>query len=53
MCIISKKNYYDVSLIVNDNDSDEVNKGVKIISTKFKPRNRLDRFLNSKKIIVN
>ena len=51
-CISLAKNYYDVILIVNDSEPDEVNKGVKIISTKFKPRNRLDRFLNSKKLLL-
>ena len=51
-CISLAKNYYDVILIVNDSEPDEVNKDVKIISTKFKPRNRLDRFLNSKKLLL-
>ena len=43
------RNGYDVYLIVNDALSDEINHGVKIISTNFKPKNRFDRFLHSNK----
>lgn len=43
------QNGYDVYLIVNDDLSDEINHDVKIISTNFKPKNRLDRFLHSNK----
>ncbi|MFA5576922.1 MAG: glycosyltransferase family 4 protein [Tissierellaceae bacterium] len=40
---------YDVMLLVNDDKEDEIVDGVKIISTKFKPVSRRERFLNSKK----
>lgn len=50
-CVTLAKNGYDVSLIVNDNLEDEVIENVKIISTEFVPKNRLDRFVNSKKAI--
>jgi len=52
-CVSLAKNGYDVTLIVNDNDPDEINEGVKIISTKFKPKNRLERFFNSKKLLLS
>lgn len=42
---------YDVSLIVNDQLPNETVDQVKVISTNFKPKNRLDRMLNSKKKI--
>ena len=51
-CASLAKNGYDVTLIVSDNKPDEINKGVKIVSTKFKPRNRLERFFNSKKLLL-
>jgi len=45
------KKGYDVSLIVNDEFDDEVKKGVKIYSTKYKPQNRFQRmFISPKKI---
>ena len=47
------KHGYDVTLIVNDDKDDEVLDGVKIISTKYKPKNRMDRFINSKKRLLN
>lgn len=47
------KHGYDVTLIVNDDKDDEVLDGVKIISTKYKPKNRMDRFINSKKKLLN
>ncbi|MBU3220657.1 glycosyltransferase [Clostridium algidicarnis] len=50
-CVSIAKNGYDVSLIVNDIYPDELNKGVKIISTNFKPKNRIERFIKSKKMI--
>lgn len=40
---------YEVYLLVNDEIEDEMIKGVKIISTKFMPRNRLERFVKTKK----
>ncbi len=50
--ITSAHNRYDVTLVVNDNEPDEINKGVKIVSTKFKPRNRAERFLKSHKLLL-
>lgn len=44
---------YDVSLIVNDDQGDEIIDGVKIISTRYKPKNRVDRFINSKKKLID
>lgn len=52
-CVSLAKSGYDVTLIVNDNNPDEINEGVKIISTKFKPKNRLERFSNSKKLLLS
>lgn len=52
-CVSLAKNGHDVTLIVNDNDPDEISEGVKIISTKFKPKNRLERFFNSKKLLLS
>lgn len=51
-CVTLAQNGYDVTLIVNDNKGDEVFEGVKIIATGFSPKNRLDRFLNSRKYIL-
>lgn len=51
-CRSLAKNGYDVTLIVNDDKDDEVNDGVRIISTKFAPKNRIERFLNSKKLLL-
>lgn len=50
-CRSLAKNGYDVTLVVNDNNNDEVIDGVKIISTRFAPKNRAERFFNSKKLI--
>lgn len=52
-CVSLAKSGYDVTLIVNDMNPDEINEGVKIISTKFKPKNRLERFSNSKKLLLS
>lgn len=41
-------NGYDVTLIVNDDIDDEIYDNIKIVSTKFKWKNRLDRIVNSK-----
>ncbi|MCP1144137.1 glycosyltransferase [Lysinibacillus endophyticus] len=43
---------FDVTLIVNDDIEDETIDGVKIASTKFKPKNRLLRMLLSNKKIL-
>lgn len=51
-CVSLAKNGYDITLVVNDNKPDEINKGVKIVSTKFKPRNRAERFLKSHKLLL-
>ncbi|SOB93666.1 glycosyltransferase involved in cell wall bisynthesis [Ureibacillus xyleni] len=40
---------FDVSLIVNDDLGDEVVSGIKILSTNFKPKNRIQRMLGSNK----
>lgn len=45
-------NGYDVTLIVNDDIDDEIKDCIKIVSTKFKHKNRIDRILNSGKIIL-
>lgn len=50
-CISLSNNKYDVTLIVSDDKKDEIVDGVKIISTQFKPKNRLDRFINANKKI--
>lgn len=51
-CKSLANNGYDVTLIVNDNMDDEIKDGVKIISIKFKYKNRVDRILNSRKFIL-
>lgn len=40
---------YDVSLVVNDELHNEVSDGVKIVSTGYKPKNRINRFLVSRR----
>lgn len=52
-CSSLAKNGYDVSLIVNDDIDDEIINNVKIVSTKFKPKNRFERFIKSKKNILS
>lgn len=52
-CVSLAKNNYDVTLVVNDDKSDEIVEGVKIISTGSKPKNRAERFLKSRKLIFN
>lgn len=52
-CKSLAKNGYDVTLLVNDDKDDEIIEGVKIISTKYQPKNRMDRFINSKKKLLN
>lgn len=51
-CKSLANNGYDVTLIVNDCNNDEIIDNVKIVSTKFKPKNRIDRIINSKNIIL-
>jgi len=43
---------YKVTYIVCDNQPDEIKDGITILSTRFKPKNRIDRFLHSKKTIL-
>ncbi|NLX90387.1 MAG: glycosyltransferase family 4 protein [Firmicutes bacterium] len=52
-CQSLAKNGYDVTLLVNDEKNDETLEGVKIISTKYKPKNRIDRFIYSSKKMFN
>lgn len=40
---------YDVTLLVNDNEPDEVVNNVKIVSTKCKPKSRIARMIHSTK----
>ncbi len=42
---------YVVTLLVNDDEEDEVIDNIKILSTKFKPKNRIERFLKAGKIM--
>jgi glycosyltransferase involved in cell wall biosynthesis len=50
-CTTLAKNGYEVTLVVNDELEDEIIDNIKIVSTKFVPKNRLDRMLNSNKHI--
>lgn len=43
---------YKVSYIVCDDKPDETRGGLAILSTQYQPKNRLDRFLNTKKAIL-
>lgn len=43
---------YKVTYIVCDNKPNEFLDGIEIISTNFNPKNRFDRFLHSKKILL-
>lgn len=46
-CRSLANNGYEVTLLVNDDKDDEVIDSVKIISTKFLPKNRVDRIIKS------
>ena len=48
-CKSLAKHGYDVTLLVSDEKENEEIDGVKIISIKFKPKNRIDRFINVRK----
>lgn len=50
-CKSLANNGYNVILLVNDNFPDENIDGVRIISTKLKPRNRFERMIKSKRIL--
>ncbi len=47
-CQSLARNGYDVTLLVNDDKNDETLEGVKIVSTRYTPRARMDRFIYSK-----
>lgn len=51
-CKSLANNGYDVTLIVNDCYNDEIIDNVKIISTKYKYKNRAERILNAQKFII-
>lgn len=46
-CVSLAKNGYETFLVVNDEQPDELIKGVSIVSTGFSPKNRGERFLKS------
>ncbi len=50
-CKSLASNNFDVTLIVNDDLQNETIDGVKILSTQMKPRNRVERIIQSKKRI--
>jgi len=52
-CVSLAKHGYSVNLIVNDAEDDELINCVKIISTKIKPKNRMERFINTQKALFN
>ncbi|MBN2383616.1 glycosyltransferase [bacterium] len=52
MCRSLASNGYDVTLLVADRLQDELKDGIRIISTGFIPKNRVDRIINSKKIFI-
>lgn len=52
-CISLYKNGYDVTFLVNDDKEDECKDGVKIISTRFKSQNRIERFFRSNRLIMD
>lgn len=49
-CISLVKHGFDVTLLLNDGKCEEVKNGVKIISLKRKPKNRLERIFTSKRL---
>ena len=51
-CTSLSKNGYDVYLVVNDDKEDEIKNGVHIVSTRFLPRNRKERIIDSMSHIV-
>lgn len=51
-CISLAKHGYDVTFVVNEDECDETVNGVKIESTKFKPKNRVERFIKSKRLLM-
>ncbi|WP_300386695.1 glycosyltransferase [Clostridium sp.] len=52
-CKSLANNGYDVTLLVNDDKEDEIIDKVQIVSTQYKPKNRIDRFINSRKKLIN
>lgn len=52
-CKSIAKTGYNVVLFVNDTKDDEVLDGVNIQSTKYKPKNRIERFLYTKRSLLD
>lgn len=52
-CSSLYNNGYDVTLIVNDIEDDEIINGIRIVSTKHKPKNRVVRFIKSRRKLMN
>lgn len=50
-CKSLARNGFDVTLLVNDMITPEIINGVKIVSTQFRPKNRFERIVKSKKHI--
>lgn len=50
-CISLAKNGYDVTLLVNDNQRDEIINNVKIVSSNYVPKNRISRMVYSNKYL--
>ncbi|HYF83400.1 MAG TPA: glycosyltransferase family 4 protein [Clostridia bacterium] len=48
-CTSLANNGYDVTLLVNDDQPDEILNNVKIVSTNYRPQNRIDRMMYSNK----
>ena len=49
---LAKYGCYEVFLLVNDDEPDELKQGVRIVTTGLKPKSRKERFLDSKKILL-
>jgi len=50
-CKSLAKKGFDVTLLVNDNITTEILNDIKIVSTQFKPKNRFERIVKSKKYL--
>jgi glycosyltransferase involved in cell wall biosynthesis len=51
-CVSLKNEGYNVTLLCADNKKDEIKNGVRIISVKFRPRNRISRIINARKFML-
>ncbi len=51
-CVSLAKRGYNTFLVVNDNNANEICKGVNIVSTNFSPQNRAERFLFSTRKVL-